>query len=164
MRERDHIQKLLRLKRYERPADPDYFDKFLDEFRARQRTELFRTPLRQMLLERIQALLVGFEVPRYAYAATTALFILFGGSILLLPGLQQPDNSGQQLVASGNQIAPVSDKPIRLSSATQSGMILSGLEFSEGRIDDQRITTQMASLPHYVLDSTPASYEPPFSF
>jgi len=58
MEDYEHIRKLIALKRYETPGDA-YFEKFLEDFHERQRTELLHTPTRQLLLDRLEAWFTG---------------------------------------------------------------------------------------------------------
>ncbi len=164
MRDSENISKLLRLKRYERPSDPEYFDKFLEEYRSRQRADLHRTPLRQMILERIQALLAGIEVPKYAYASALGLFLLVAVSIFFLP--EESDNQllSQMAEATSISLPSSAQSSNAVSLSLRSGMIMSGLEAATSSAEERVKVTHMAALPHYVLDSRPASYEPPFSF
>ena len=47
----EKIQKLIRLKRYEKPSE-GYFENFLEEFQRRQRSELLHRSSRSLFVER----------------------------------------------------------------------------------------------------------------
>ena len=51
----DSITKLLRLKRYEQPPE-DYFQNFLAEFQARQRSEVIHRPLLRIAWDRFSSM------------------------------------------------------------------------------------------------------------
>ncbi len=96
MPEDTDIQKLLRLKRYEKPPE-GYFDDFLIEFQRRQRTELLRVPLHEILWERVTSWLDSVRVPTMAYAAILVLGA--GATGIILTGLDGPAGSGAIAVA-----------------------------------------------------------------
>jgi hypothetical protein len=52
MNEPEAARRLIRLKRYESPCD-EYYRKFLEEFKERQRSEMLRQSARGLLLERL---------------------------------------------------------------------------------------------------------------
>jgi hypothetical protein len=71
MNEFENIQRLMRLKRHERPAE-DFVEDFLASFKERQRAELLRQSARGLLLERLGTLLGDFISPRWTTAGATA--------------------------------------------------------------------------------------------
>ncbi len=76
------IHKLLRLKRYETPTS-DYFERFLDEFNERQRSELLRQPTWNLLWERLVGVFPEFRVPNLAYAGVAAAAVVLSTFILV---------------------------------------------------------------------------------
>jgi hypothetical protein len=52
MKDTDDVQKLIRLKRYETPGE-EYFEKFAEEFKDRQRSEMLQRSSRSILAERV---------------------------------------------------------------------------------------------------------------
>jgi hypothetical protein len=134
MPEDTDIQKLLRLKRYENPPE-GYFDDFLLEFQRRQRTELLRVPLREILWDRVTSWFDSVRVPTMAYA--TILVLGVGATAAILTGLDGD-------VSNANAVAVVNESPVL-------PQITAG--------------SQNPSLPpSYVLETRPVSYESPFSF
>lgn len=133
MPEETDIQKLLRLKRYEKPPE-GYFDDFLIEFQRRQRTELLRVPLHEILWDRATSWLDTVRVPAMAYAAIVVMGI--GATTVILTGLD-----GDITGAGG--VAAVTDVPVAPVVAGSQNPTLP---------------------PSYVLETRPVSYESPFSF
>lgn len=128
------IQKLIRLKRYEQPPE-GYFDDFLVEFQHRQRAEMLRRPVRQLVWERINLWLDNFRVPTLAYASILAVAIAGAGIMM-----KSPSNTTRNVAgADGNVlVAPASPiNPVANVSTLQSS---------------------------YVLEKRPVSYDAPFSF
>jgi hypothetical protein len=78
MSDLEDIQKLIRLKRFERPP-ADHVDDFLSEFHRRQRAELLNTTARGLLFERVSTYLGDFEGRRWvAAAAGVYALVMFG--------------------------------------------------------------------------------------
>jgi len=139
MSEPSEIQKLIRLKRYERPPE-DYFEDFLLEFQRRQRAEMLKRPIWAIAWERANLWLEGFRVPAIAYAS--ALVAAAGVTGLILTS---QDNPASNQVASAD-LAPsasISVAPIAPVAPAASGRNLP---------------------PSYVLEERPVSYDAPFSF
>jgi hypothetical protein len=70
----DEITRLLRLKRFEQPQ-PEYFEKFLEEFKDRQRAQLLRDPAWRIAWDRLVAFF-GEQMPArlgYGLASTAVL-------------------------------------------------------------------------------------------
>jgi hypothetical protein len=87
----DHIARLLRLKRYEQPP-PDYFDNFLQEFRRRQRDELFSQPLWAICFERARGFALLLNVRSLApagLAVMAACAAVFSISLYQHPNITQ---------------------------------------------------------------------------
>jgi ABC-type uncharacterized transport system permease subunit len=77
----DSITKLLRLKRYEQPPE-EYFQNFLAEFQARQRSEVIHRPLLQIAWDRFSSMFTMPPVPKlvmttsFAAAVFAAVFVM----------------------------------------------------------------------------------------
>jgi hypothetical protein len=85
------IQKLIRLKRYERPPQ-GYFEDFLEEFQSRQRAELLQRSARSLLAERVGMYFSGLGRQRWIYGAGLAYAVVMLGVFLW------PDHGGQSAV------------------------------------------------------------------
>ena len=136
------IHKLLRLKRYEIPT-PDYFERFLDDFNERQRSELLRQPTWNLLWERLVGVIPEFRVPSLAYAGVAAAAVVLSTFILVTQKDSVP--SGPSLALNDPRptvnVLPPGSGDLRLPVSSRS-------EFP----------------PHYVLEARPVSYESPYSF
>jgi hypothetical protein len=109
MSEFEDLQKLLRLKRYEQPPE-DYMDKFVDEFRQRQRSEMLKGSSRGLLFERVVTYFEGFGKARWGYAiggACAAALVAFS----LIPRSAQPLNQSG-MADSGGNLTSVSSTPV----------------------------------------------------
>jgi len=187
MRENDDsISKLLRLKRYEQPP-PEYFENFLHEFHRRQRIELLKRSAWRIAFDRIEALFNHISSAQLSYAtasfAVLAIAALVTVKMLQHPGvsatavaLNGPSHSitlNSQLVASAS---PASSRPVGIMQDTQTVNLVpptyAAREFTlvpqirfPGSFQNQVTQPGATSLhPRYILDTRPASYEPPFSF
>lgn len=190
----DTLSKLLRLKRYEQPP-PEYFEKFLQEFQLRQRSELLRRPAWRIALDRLEALFDQFNLSRLSYAGAS-VGVLVAAGFFTVNMLQHPGGGTLALNASNNvsnpstgtQIAQLSQSPlidgsgvadvqVPVQVATASSPAYSNPAYttSQFTLNPQmrvlEFSPNEASLPgatrlhpRYILDTRPASYEPPFSF
>ncbi len=185
------ISKLLRMKRHEQPP-PEYFENFLREFQQRQRAEMLRRPAWRIALERMQArfsdltreITSRIAPAQFAYggasAAVLVIAVMFTANMLQHPGGSLPAiamdlSQPQVLTAQAHQAnqAPVAvEIPVRMAAHVPARFTLD----SEVRFPDlfpneaPRVTQpgqqpgQARQHPRYILDTRPASYEPPFSF
>ena len=81
MSEFDEIQKLIRLKRHERPPE-GFVDDFIASFKERQRSEMLHRSARGLLWERMTTYFSEVLNPRWAWAtATVAAVTLLGISL-----------------------------------------------------------------------------------
>jgi hypothetical protein len=81
MSEFEDIQKLIRLKRYEKPPE-DFVEDFLASFKERQRAEMLHRSARGLLWERVTTYFSEFLSPKWAWAgATVAAVALLGVSL-----------------------------------------------------------------------------------
>jgi hypothetical protein len=152
----DHedISRLLRLKRFEQPS-PEYFENFLQEFKDRQRSQLLREPVWRIAWDRMCAFF-GEQMPsRLGYGlASTAVLIAAGiTSVHILESRPIEDIASTpepriQQVASANPTLNL-DAQVRLPDLPSLAHTAS---FST------------PSMPRYVMDARPVSYEPPSSF
>jgi len=77
----EDIQRLLRLKRYERPSE-DFVEDFVRQFQHRQRQELLRHSARGLLWERVNTYFEGFFAPKWRWAGGMAVAVLAGFMVL----------------------------------------------------------------------------------
>jgi hypothetical protein len=149
--EPDDISKLLRLKRYEQPP-PEYFERFLSEFKDRQRAQLLREPVWRIAWDRMCAFF-GEQMPvriGYGLASTAVLVAAAIASFNIL-------ESRPLEMASTPRQRPASQVPsLNLNAQVQMPDLPS--------IDRRMAPTSSFSAPRYVMDTRPVSYEPPSSF
>ncbi len=163
----ENLRKLLRLKRYERPADPEYFQKFLAEFQRRQRAELLRTPYRTLLAERLVNIVREFEMPRLAYAGALGVFALLVALLFMQPEVpSQPGANAQIAYNEPSQTPLVAGKADAAGSVGRhGGMLLDGITLPQAQaVPVSRQNFTVSEPPRYVLDARPVSYEATFSF
>jgi hypothetical protein len=142
------MHKLIRLKRYEKPPE-DYFENFLREFHLRQRTEMLRPSLRNILLERVAGFLAEVRVPAMAYAGATVLAIVAGAAILH----QAPSSAAPRSVTAS------------LDSYRQAPVTIERIQPVSLRFDASApVSAPLAFPPAYQLQARPASHESPLSF
>jgi len=149
----DEISKLLRLKRFEQPT-PDYFERFLEEFKDRQRAQLLREPAWRIAWDRMWAFLGEQMRPRLGYGlASTA--VLAAAAIASFNILE-------------SRSVEVASAPEQQHPAAQTASL--NLNADQVQLPDlpslTPSTAHTASLntPRYVMDARPVSYEPPSSF
>jgi len=149
--EETELQKLLRLKRYESPGE-EYFEDFLIEFQRRQRIEMARASIWQIALDRMSGAFAGLQVPRVAYGAAFALFLLFVGVSVSLMDPTQPD-SGVGFPAMASLHSASSDHTFSLTPSP------SALADGHGGFTPAAMFADDAESPtRYILDSRPVSY------
>jgi hypothetical protein len=83
MSEFEDIQRLIRLKRHERPS-ADFVEHFVSTFQERQRSEMLRNSARGLLWERVTTYFDGLINPKWAWAGVTAM-AMFGLGFMLRP-------------------------------------------------------------------------------
>jgi hypothetical protein len=155
MLDEKQLEQLLRLKRFEQPP-PGYFERALSEFHRRQREELLRRSAFQIWFERVTSSLGMLRVPAYAYGAAFGLFLVtatFIGSGVF----NQPPSA--PFVAES------------LERATPAGLALNRdvdwSDFETQKTGNSLFPTLQggaSSLPRYILDGRPVSYEASSSF
>ncbi len=143
MSELNEVQKLLRQRRDHLPPQ-EYFDDFLLEFQRRQRAEILRRPLAEIIWERANGWLEGFRVPALAYAGIVIAAVGFTGLML-----SRHDES----------VSPVSVAAVAPVQRAVSSIP------SSPNLPVARVSTDPNALPpSYVLEKRPVSYDAPFSF
>jgi hypothetical protein len=162
MPDKNDIQNLLRLKRYEQPPQ-EYYDRFLREFQQRQRAELIRQPLWKIAFQRVQAFFSEPLISQFAYAGATAAVLLVAGvASVKIINSGNADVAGPVALASA--VAPQSVVPRQNSM----GLVEPRIRLADwSTFPNQPVAPgaqTAATNPHYVIDARPASYEPPSSF
>jgi hypothetical protein len=137
------ISKLLRQRRFIEPP-PEYFDKFLRDFRRRQRAELIQRSAWEIFWDRIASVAPHFRVPQYAYAVIAVMAASASTFILTRPAPVT------------NQVA-VAEAPATFSLTSPKPVTI-----GDTRAVSTRPTGPLPS--HYVLPSRPVSNEQPLSF
>ena len=155
MPDETEIQKLLRLKRYEKPSE-QYFQTFLHDFHRRQRAELLRQPAWKIAIDRAAALFSEHSLGRYAYAGATAAVLLFAG--IASVNILNNNNSTPALVASNS--TPAANVAGNNSLSLNPGVALPNLNAS---FQTAQTNAQITN-PRYIIDARPVSYERPYSF
>jgi hypothetical protein len=161
----NEIAKLLRLKRYEQPP-PGYFENFLHEFHRRQRNELLRQPLWRICLDRAQDFLFRLNLSTLtssSAAAAAAVLICAAVFSLKIYQTSEPTNVAvQDRQLQHRQVfaaPPSADAKWTLASPVATRF------FSTQPLHNSNESTHRAgTLPRYVLDSVPVSYETTFKF
>lgn len=144
MSEETQIQKLLRLKRYEQPPE-GYYEDFLREFQQRQRAEVLKSSVWEIIWDRLGHVLPDFRVPAYAYAAIG--FLAIGASSFILT----TGEVNQQLAASSGDAGVTFDLNSKATELAQPVQIPA--------------TRMVGTLPpHYVLQTRPAVKDEPYRF
>ena len=108
----DSITKLLRLKRYEQPPE-DYFQNFLAEFQARQRSEVIHRPLLRIAWDRFSSMFVMPPVPRLVMASSFAAAVF--AAVFVMNWADDDTPSNLTLTSSGavqldSQVQPTKRK------------------------------------------------------
>jgi hypothetical protein len=162
------LSKLLRLKRFEQPP-AGYYEDFLREFQERQRAELLRRPTWRILLDRWEAFRDEyFTLARFSYA-TASLAVLCVAGALTFNMLEHPGSGVRSSAAALAGTPPIVQSVISVASAPRPPTLNAALT-PQIRIPDAFMESSFAPVatdgehPRYILDTRPASYEPPFSF
>ncbi|HWB60510.1 MAG TPA: hypothetical protein VG733_13530 [Chthoniobacteraceae bacterium] len=177
MLDENDIQRLLRLKRYEQPP-AGYHERFVQEFRRRQRAEAPRQAVWRTALERIGAFFSDSGMGRLAYgSATLAVLLCAGGATYRMVSAGGTSNSNGTGNVAGNswatepKVAIVDPSPIVTVHAQPASDVALPLGGHPNVLlpspDLPQLQTAPAADPHYILESRPRSYEHderPFSF
>ena len=114
----DSITKLLRLKRYEQPPD-DYFQNFLAEFQARQRSEVIHRPLLQIAWDRFSSIFVLPKVPKLVMASSFAAAVFAAVFVMNWADDNTPSNFTLASSGAGQLTSKVRPAQNKKSSAVQ---------------------------------------------
>ena len=94
--QKNDIEKLIRLKRYEKPSD-DYFDNFLAEFQSRQRSELLQRSARSLLFERVSTYFSEISRRQWVLTSSAAYAaVAVGLFVFLSSGDSEPRDPSTQ--------------------------------------------------------------------
>lgn len=164
------LSKLLRLKRFEQPP-AGYHENFLREFQARQRAELLRRPIWRIALDRLETFREEyFTAHRLAYASASAAVLAVAGA-LTFNMLQHPGSDVRDSMANVINRGPgLAMQPVSYPAASATRPALGNALTPHIRIPDALMESSYTPTggngqpPRYILDTRPASYEPPFSF
>jgi hypothetical protein len=76
------VEKLLRLKRYEKPSE-EFLDRFMAEFQDRQRSEMLRQSAHGLFFERLSTWAWGMGRWKWVYAGGAASALAISGGMFL---------------------------------------------------------------------------------
>ena len=154
----EEIGRLLRLKRYEQPP-PGYFETFLHEFHRRQRDELLRQPMWRIALQRAQDFMFRLNVPALSSGPVAVAAVLVVAALISLKVYEAPQPHAPAVAVQNLHAAPA-------SWSLSNGIQLRDFSSPVARnVKDSSRTRRVTAVPpHYVLDSTPVSYEPSLRF
>jgi hypothetical protein len=112
----EDVQRLLRLKRYEKPSE-DFVEDFVRQFQHRQRQELLRHSARGLLWERVNTYFEGLFVPRWRWAGATAValvtvFMIFKPGAALKGGSGASDQFAARDFSYSDSQASLSDADV----------------------------------------------------
>lgn len=167
----NRLQRLLSLKRYERPA-PEYLDNFLSEFHSRLMAETQRTAWWERALGSIDSLLVvgTMRLWRYGVASAMGVAVVVGVMWMSVRQPDAPDNptdptaavNPSLVFANSHAVPDTVVAPVPASLQAEPG---DDQPTSAGSVDlIQTAVRTDDTAPRYVLDNiavTPASYEVP---
>ena len=157
----EQLSALLRLKRYEQPP-PGYFDQLLRNVHRRQRVELLRQPLWRIALDRVQTFFGEHSMGHLSYGGAMATALVLGVALIgvMVPGDLEPLPGGARPIAVGKpeaastQFVTLQPQPPRLDHELQS-VRLPVAHFE---------SNSAATVPRYVIDTRPPSYDAPSQF
>ena len=158
------IQKLLRLKKFERPS-PDYFEGFLKEFHERQRAEMLRTPAWRLGLERLVSLFGHLSYQSMVPVGAAAAVALLAGFLLMgnFSSTQSPTD-----LASVDTVEPTVHQAFTPTESPglngPGSFLVTNFEEPVQTVASSSNRQRHSAPTFYVLDARPVSYEPPFSF
>jgi len=146
------LQRLLALKRYERPT-PEYFDNFLSEFHSRVLAEAQRTGWWEQVLERIDDLLAIGSVRTWRYSLAGAMGVAVVMSLMWMSVRQTDDFAGTTgHTASADPSLVMADSLLPPPRSTPATIAAPLSDFARVAPADYQPTTAGS----VVLDSTPA--------
>jgi hypothetical protein len=142
------FSKLIRLKRHEHPGDA-YFERFLETFQERQRSELLRRSTVSIFMERVCAYVSDFGRPRFLATAGACCLALVG--VMLSQRFQQG-------IGSRDSIAQLADsRPAEeVAVASFSGQPLPlPEEVVNGPLEIYPVGIQKVGASYYLLQEPP---------
>ena len=160
MLDEHQVQELLRLKRFEQPP-PGYFDRTLEEFHRRQRAELLRRSAAQIWFDRLVSALWSFRMPTSAYGGAFGIFVV----LLTLMGTGTWGTRSDEAGSASSFVRTLTQPAARLALNKD----LDWSDFGQRPVISNlnlvpAIQPSDSSLPRYVLDRHPVSYEASFNF
>lgn len=171
------LQRLLALKRHERPA-PEYFENFLSEFHGRLSAEVQRAGWWERVLGRVDGFLAAesMRVWRYSFTSAMGLAMVVG---LTWMGLRQTADpaivamdpaatASADLADAGAMLPPSHSTPQTVVASLPSALPVVAADYQPASAGGVVLVPASAradsSAPRYVLDRisvTPASYDVP---
>jgi Putative zinc-finger len=171
------LQRLLALKRYERPT-PEYFDNFLSEFHGRVLAETRRIGWWEGVLGRVDDFLAAESMRVWRYSFTSALSVAAAVGLAWM-GLRQAGDPGvaamDPTTAAGSPLAvaeamlpPPHSTPQTIAVSLPSLLSASSADYQPASVGSVVLVPAPvrtdSSIPRYMLDHlpvTPASYDVP---
>jgi predicted anti-sigma-YlaC factor YlaD len=170
------LQRLLALKRYERPA-PDYFDNFLSEFHGRISAEARKIGWWEKFLGRVDDLLAigSMRVWRYSFTSALGVAAVVGMTWMglrqtgdpAIAAMDQTTTDGSSLAVAEAMLPPPHSTPQTIVASLPS-LSASSADYQPASASSVVLVPAPAhtdySTPRYVLDRisvTPASYDVP---
>jgi hypothetical protein len=171
------LQRLLALKRYERPA-PEYFDNFLSEFHGRLLTEARQIGWWERVLGRVDDFLAAESMRVWRYSFTSALGVAAVVGLAWM-GLRQTGDpavaamdqttaASSSLAVTETMLPPPHSTPQTIAASLPNLLSASSADYQPVSVGSVVLVSAPArtdsSTPRYVLDRvpvTPASYDVP---
>jgi putative zinc finger protein len=170
------LQRLLALKRYERPS-PEYFDNFLSEFHSRLLSETQRVGWWERMLWRLDDLVAAKSVRawRYSFASAIAVAAVVGLTWMgVRPTGDSTGAASQTAFANPSMVVAETALPAPHSTPSTIAAPVSGLaqvtpaDYQPATVGSVVLVSDLthadSPAPRYVLDRisvTPASYDVP---
>jgi hypothetical protein len=159
----EQLQALLRLKRHEQPP-PGYFDDLLQAVQRRQREEMLRRPAWKLMAERVSTFFASLRQD-WAYATSMAAVLVVGVAAiqLAMPSKPQaiassPSSTSTTSVAKNEITVP--DKDSFPDQGIRVPLQLTPVGANYGNPNLREVKTPRPGPPRFIIDTTPASYDP----
>jgi hypothetical protein len=171
------LQRLLALKRYERPP-PEYFDNFLSEFHGRVLAEAQKMGWWERALGRVDDLLAieSMRVWRYSFTSALGVAAVVGLTWMglrqtgdpALAAMDQTTTTGSSLAVAEDMLPPSHSTPQMIAASLPKSLSTASADYTSASADNVVLVPAQArvvsSTPRYVLDRisvTPVSYDVP---
>ncbi len=169
------LQRLLALKRYERPS-PEYFDNFLSEFHGRVLAEARKIGWWERALGRMDDFFAAESMRVWRYSFTSALGVAAAVGLAWMGLRQTGDPSmiamdqttapSMSLAAAETMLPPPHSTPQTIAASLPNLVSASSADYQPASVGNVVLVPSRTdfSTPRYVLDHlsvTPASYEVP---